>query len=52
MKIIVSRLDVTQIFCDVDDFYQQWEIIWQQVRQLPSMRDERRSTSLDASMFP
>ena len=42
---IVSRLDVTQIFCDVDDFYSLWEQLWQQVPLLPSMIGERRSKS-------
>ncbi|MEH1908514.1 MAG: hypothetical protein V7L05_26880 [Nostoc sp.] len=45
MESIVSRLDVTQIFCDVDDFCSSWERMWQQVPQLPSMTGERRSTS-------
>ena len=25
MSTIVSRLDIVQIFCDVDDFCNQWE---------------------------
>ncbi|WP_217481689.1 hypothetical protein [Nostoc sp. TCL240-02] len=33
MSTIVSRLDITQIFCDVDDFCNQWESLWQQVPQ-------------------
>lgn len=45
MDMIVSHLDVTQIFCDVDDFYQQFEQLWQQQPQLPSMLGERRSRS-------
>jgi hypothetical protein len=45
MSTIVSRLDVTQIFCDVDDFCSTWEQWWQQVPQLPSMTGERRSKS-------
>lgn len=40
MLTIVSRLDITQIFCDVDDFCQQWENLWQQVPQLPSTTGE------------
>jgi hypothetical protein len=44
MSTIVSRLDVTQIFCDVDDFCSSWERMWEQVPQLPSMIGERRST--------
>ncbi|WP_231510401.1 MULTISPECIES: hypothetical protein [unclassified Fischerella] len=45
MENIVSRLDVTQIFCDVDDFCSSWEKMWQQVPQLPLMSGERRSSS-------
>ncbi len=45
MSIIVSRLDITQIFCDVDDFCKQWENLWQQIPQLPSTTGERRSKS-------
>ncbi|MCC5642552.1 hypothetical protein LC607_06220 [Nostoc sp. CHAB 5824] len=44
MSTIVSRLDITQIFCDVDDFCNQWENLWLQVAQLPSTTGERRST--------
>ncbi|MGV0102187.1 hypothetical protein NSTCB13_00700 [Nostoc sp. DSM 114160] len=36
MSTIVSRLDITQIFWDVDDFCNQWQSLWQQVPQLPS----------------
>lgn len=45
MSTIVSRLDVTQIFCDVDDFCSSWEQWWQKVPQMPSMVGERRSKS-------
>lgn len=45
MDSIVSRLDLTQIFCDVDDFCQQWEQLWKQQPQLPSMLGEKRSRS-------
>jgi hypothetical protein len=45
MSNIVSRLDITQIFCDVDDLCNQWERLWQQVPQLPSLKGERRSKS-------
>lgn len=45
MSPIVSRLDVTQIFCQVDDFCQSFERMWQQHPQLPSMPGERRSHS-------
>ena len=45
MEAIVSRLDIAQIFCDVDDFCQHFECHWQQQPQLPSMPGERRSYS-------
>lgn len=45
MDTIVSRLDVTQIFCDSDDFCQQFEQMWQQQPQRTSMLGERRSQS-------
>jgi hypothetical protein len=45
MSTIVSRLDITQIFCDVDDLCKQWENLSSQVPQLPSTTGERRSTS-------
>ncbi|MEH2204723.1 MAG: hypothetical protein V7K53_11680 [Nostoc sp.] len=40
-----SQKNAAQIFCDVDDFCNQWENLWQQVRQLPSIKGERRSKS-------
>lgn len=45
MTSIVSHLDVTQIFCDVDDFCQVFEQHWQQHPQLPSMVGEQHSSS-------
>jgi IS5 family transposase len=45
MNTIVSRLDITRIFCEVDDFCQQFEQQWHQQPQLPSMPGERRSQS-------
>jgi hypothetical protein len=45
MDTIVSHLDVTKIFCEVDDFCQQFERHWQHQRQLPSMPGEKRSRS-------
>ncbi len=45
MEPIVSRLDVTAIFCDVDDFCQWFEQGWSQQPQLPSMPGEKRSRS-------
>jgi hypothetical protein len=43
MDTIVSRLDIARLFCELDDFYQQFEHGWQHQAQLPSMPDERRS---------
>ena len=45
MESIVSRLDVTAIFCDVDDFCQWFEQAWSQQPQLPSMSAEKRNCS-------
>ncbi len=45
MSQIVSRLDITSIFCDVDDFCQFFERQWKQQPQLPSMPGERRFRS-------
>lgn len=45
MEAIVSHLDITQIFCEVDDFCQQFERLWQQQQQLPAMLGEKRSRS-------
>ena len=38
---IKSRIDITQIFCDVDDFYQNFEYYWQQQRKLTSITGEK-----------
>ena len=43
--MMASRLDITAIFCDVDDFYIQWSKLWQQQKQLPSMPNEKRCRS-------
>ncbi len=40
--MITSRLDITQIFWDVDDFCNQWSRLWQKQKQLPSMPSEKR----------
>jgi hypothetical protein len=45
METIVSRLEITQVFCEVDDFCQQFERLWQQQPQLPSIQGERLSRS-------
>jgi hypothetical protein len=37
METIGSGMDVTQLLCEVDDFCQQVEQLWQQQAQLPSM---------------
>lgn len=41
MSTIVSRLDITQIFCEVDDFYQLFEKHWQQQPMLTAICGER-----------
>ena len=43
--MMASRLDITQIFCDLDDFYLQWSQLWQEQKQLPSMPHEKRCRS-------
>lgn len=35
MSIILARLDLEEIFCDVDDFYQVWERFGAKLPQLP-----------------
>ncbi len=40
--MMTSRLDITQIFWDVDDFCNQWSKLWQKQKQLPSMPSEKR----------
>ena len=42
---MASRLDITKIFWDVDDFCNQWSKLWQQQKQLPSMPNEKRCNS-------
>ncbi len=39
---MASRLDITKIFCDLDDFYLQGSQLWREQKQLPSMKDEKR----------
>jgi hypothetical protein len=39
--ILSSRLDITAIFCDVDDFYQTFERHWQQQPMLTATCGER-----------
>jgi IS5 family transposase len=41
MDSIVSHLDITQIFCEVDDFCEQWQHVWSQQPQLPSALREQ-----------
>jgi hypothetical protein len=43
--MMASRLDITQIFGDLDNFYLQWSRLWQQQKQLPSMPQEKRCRS-------
>ncbi len=38
---IKNRLDLTQIFCDVDDFCQNFEYYWQQQPLLTSFTSEK-----------
>lgn len=45
MDAIVSRLDITQLFCDVDDFCQTYEHQQDQHPHLPSMCGEHLSRS-------
>jgi hypothetical protein len=45
METIVSHLDITTIFWEVDTFCEQFEQMWAQQRQLPSMPGENRSRS-------
>jgi hypothetical protein len=41
MEPIVSRLDVTAIFCDVDDFCQQFEQAWAQQLHVAASNNKR-----------
>lgn len=43
--MMASRLDITQIFCDLDDFCLQWSKLWQRQKQLPSLPNEKRCRS-------
>ena len=45
MDNIVSHLDITQIFCEVDDLCESFEKHWQEQPMLPSMPGERKSHS-------
>jgi hypothetical protein len=45
MQPIVSRLDLTAVFCDVDDFCQTFEWAWENQPQLPAMPGEKRCRS-------
>lgn len=45
MNSIISRLDLTQIFCDVDDFYLHFQAHQQQFSKLPSAAQQKISTS-------
>ena len=45
MSIILSRLDLAEIFCDVDDFYQVWERFGTALPQLPPDGEMKRSNS-------
>ena len=43
--MMTSRLDITQIFWEIDDFCHQWSRLWQKQKQLPSMPSEKRCCS-------
>ncbi len=43
--MMASRLDITKIFCDLDDFYIQWSRLWRKQKQLPSMANQKRCRS-------
>ena len=43
--MMASRLDITQIFWDVDDFCNQWSRLWRTQKQLPSIPNEKRCRS-------
>lgn len=45
METIVSHLDITQIFCEVDDFCQRFEYLMQSQLQLPARTGEKLSQS-------
>jgi hypothetical protein len=45
MELSLPRLDITQIFCEVDDFCQQFARSWPESPLLPSMPGERLSRS-------
>jgi hypothetical protein len=45
MTDIGSRLDLTEIFSDVDDFCQMWEKSWAQVPQIASADNYRQIKS-------
>ena len=44
-SMMASRLDITHIFWDIDDFCNQWSRLWQKQKQLPSMPSEKRCRS-------
>ena len=44
-SMMTSRLDITQIFWDVDDFCLQWSKLWRKQKQLPSSKHEKRCRS-------
>jgi hypothetical protein len=43
--MMASRLDITQIYGEIDDFYLQWSRQWYEQKQLPSMPQEKRCRS-------
>ncbi|MBW4629111.1 MAG: hypothetical protein KME49_27295 [Brasilonema octagenarum HA4186-MV1] len=51
METVVSRLDVTQIFCDVDDFCCLWDRMSQQAPQLPAIAAEAITSRLSRFLW-
>ncbi len=45
--MMASRLDITAIFCDVDDFCIQWSKLWQQ-QQTSTLNAQRKDLSFEA----
>ena len=46
MNNIVLHLDITRIFCEVDDFCQSFEKHWQEQPMLPSKIDRSKEKSV------
>lgn len=46
MEAMISHRDMTQSFCEVDDFCQQFERQWEQQTQLPEINSARGSINI------